>query len=164
MTILLGIDPGLNNTGWGVIQKQVCDHYSFIDCGIFHTTTNQSLDQRLLYLFQSINTIISKYSPNAIAIEKVFVNINPASSEKLIMARTVAFLAIAQTKLQFYEFSPNIIKKNITGTGHSSKEMVNNMVQKILKININTKQMAKTLDAIDALAIALCLAFTIKDI
>ena len=163
MAVLLGIDPGLNNTGWGIVQKNTYDSYSFINCGIFHTATKQSLPRRLLYIFESVVQIINEYHPDAVAMEKVFVNMNPATSEKLIMSRTAAFLAIAKFQLQFYEFAPNIIKKNITGAGHSSKEMVNNMVQKILRINIDTKQMVKTLDAMDALAIALCLAFKIYE-
>lgn len=174
MTIL-GIDPGLNSTGWGIIKnvdfecsecKQVIQNETqkdvkctFVDCGIFKTNAHDDLGIRLTFIYDSVLNLIKSYKPDKISMERVFVNINPASSEKLIMARTAAFLAIAKSGHKCVEFSPNEIKKTITGLGHSSKDLVKSTVQSILKVNTDENYYPKTADASDALAIALCLAF-----
>jgi crossover junction endodeoxyribonuclease RuvC len=94
--------------------------------------------------------------------EKVFVNANPSTSEKLIMARTVAFLAAAQFGFIINEYSPNEIKKNITGSGHAGKEQVHTMIQKILGVQIQHDKTQRTQDSIDAIAVALCDAFHVN--
>jgi crossover junction endodeoxyribonuclease RuvC len=169
MTTVLGIDPGLSSTGWGIIDVQTvqdklpCAKYTFIDCGILKTDTNDDLVDRLAFIYDSIYKLIKTTKPDKISIERVFVNVNPASSEKLIMARTVAILAIAKTGHKYVEFAPNMVKKVITGMGHGSKELVKEMVWKMLQFNISNCYYPKTADASDALAIALCAVMAERD-
>lgn len=148
--IFLGIDPGLNNTGWGVIQFE--SKCNLINCGIIKTKAKDEIAIRLVYIYNEMKKIISLFHPDKIAIERVFVNLNPLSSEKLIMARTVSYLASAKYG-QVFEFSPNEVKKIITGNGRSDKQVVKKCVLNKLQIN-NIDQKS---DASDALAIALCL-------
>ncbi len=155
---ILGIDPGLGNTGWGIIECSRSFKYKFIECGILKTETNDPLGSRLIFIYNSIFSLIKMFRPDKISIEKVFVNINPATSEKLIMARTAAFLAIAQSGHMCVEFTPNEIKKTVTGKGHGNKILVKEAVQSILKFSTSENHFPKTADASDALAIALCLA------
>ncbi len=155
---ILGIDPGLQKTGWGVIRK---DGYNlkFIDCGVIKTSATDSMEVRLSYIFDQITELINTFNPKQVAMEEVFVNVNPSSSEKLIMARTAAFLAISKSGFLIQSFRPNEVKKNITGSGHASKELVYTMVQKILNTKILTNSKIRTLDSMDALAIAMCCAY-----
>jgi crossover junction endodeoxyribonuclease RuvC len=155
---IIGIDPGLVKTGWGAISKNN-NTVEYIDCGIIRTSPKCSLEKRLTNIFDSVHEIIEKFHPAFVAMEEVFVNVNPKTSEKLIMARTTAFVAIAKFGLSIHEYRPNSIKKNITGAGHASKELVYTMVKKILGITIETNE-SRTFDAMDALAVALCQAFS----
>ena len=158
MSRFLGIDPGLNNTGWGIVEYNNDNNYNLVDYGIFKTTLSDSLEIRLNFIFDSIFNLIKSKKPDRISMERVFVNINPASSEKLIMARTASFLAIAKSGYSVIEFSPNEIKKAITSNGRSSKDIVKSKVQQIL----NIKEKIKKSDAADALAIAICIGLIKK--
>jgi crossover junction endodeoxyribonuclease RuvC len=163
--IILGIDPGLIKTGWGVIEKNGLD-ITYIDCGIIRTESNAKMEVRLVTIFRSVGEIIQKYRPAEVAMEEVFINGNPKTSEKLVMARTAAYLAIALAGYPINEFKPNEIKKNVTGSGHADKERVYLMVKQILKIPSvprNASVWGSGSDQFDALAIALCLAFEIPD-
>ena len=155
---ILGIDPGLSSTGWGVISYSQGTKYKFIDCGILKTETQDYLGNRLIFIYNSILGLIKKFKPDKVSIEKVFVNINPASSEKLIMARTAAFLAIVKSGYTCVEYTPNEIKKTVTGKGHGDKALVKEAIQRILNFDVLKNHCLKTADASDALAIALCLA------
>ncbi len=159
--IILGIDPGLAKTGWGVIAKNGSD-IRYIGCGVICTNTLNSMETRLNYIFDEISSLLSMYEPDMSAMEEVFVNKNFKSSEKLIMARTSAFLAIAKHGLEVVQYSPNEVKKNITGSGHASKEQVYNFVRKILEVDVINDKKLHTLDSFDALAIALSQAFCYK--
>ena len=160
MKTILGVDPGLSNTGWGVIEYYSDNgyepKYNFVDCGVFKTNSHDGLGERLSFIYDSIFNLIKTVKPDEISMERVFVNINPASSEKLIMARTAAFLAIEKTGHKCVEFTPNEVKKKVTGAGHGSKELVKKTVQKILNLNPAKSHYSKNADANDALAIALC--------
>lgn len=158
MQKFLGIDPGLNNTGWGIVEYTNDNNYNLVDYGIFKTTLSDSLEIRLNFIFDSIFNLIKSKKPDRISMERVFVNINPASSEKLIMARTASFLAIAKSGYSVIEFSPNEIKKAITSNGRSSKDIVKSKVQQIL----NIKEKIKKSDVADALAIAICIGLIKK--
>lgn len=149
--ILLGIDPGLNNTGWGVIQFST--KYQLINCGVIKTNAKDEISTRLIYIYNEVKKIIDIFQPEKIAIERVFVNINPLSSEKLIMARTAAYLASAQYS-KVFEFSPNEIKRIITGNGRSDKKIVKQYVLNTLQV----ENIAQKSDATDALAVAICLS------
>lgn len=158
MQKFLGIDPGLNNTGWGIVEYTNDNNYNLINYGIFKTAISNNLEIRLKFIFDSIFNLITLEKPDKISMEKVFVNVNPASSEKLIMARTASFLAIAKSGYNVIEFSPNEIKKAITNNGRSDKNIVKSKVQQILNIKDNIKKS----DATDALAIAICIGLIKK--
>lgn len=158
MQKFLGIDPGLNNTGWGIVEYTNDNNYNLINYGIFKTAISNNLETRLKFIFDSIFNLITLEKPDKISMEKVFVNVNPASSEKLIMARTASFLAIAKSGYNVIEFSPNEIKKAITNNGRSDKNIVKSKVQQILNIKDNIKKS----DAADALAIAICIGLVKK--
>ena len=158
MQKFLGIDPGLNNTGWGIVEYTNDNNYNLINYGIFKTAISNNLETRLKFIFDSIFNLITLEKPDKISMEKVFVNVNPASSEKLIMARTASFLAIAKSGYNVIEFSPNEIKKAITNNGRSDKNIVKSKVQQILNIEDNIKKS----DATDALAIAICIGLIKK--
>ncbi len=149
--VILGIDPGLVKTGWGIIQSNGYDNISYIACGIIKTNINNDLYNRLGEIYHAVCDLINVYSPAEAAIERVFVNTNPESSQKLIMARTSSILAIHNSGLSIHQYSANQVKKNVTGKGHATKDHVKMMLERILNINLeNTKS-----DATDALAIAL---------
>ena len=158
MQKFLGIDPGLNNTGWGIVEYTSNDNYKLIDYGVFKTKASDTLEIRLIFIFDSIFNLIKLQKPDKISMERVFVNINPSTSEKLIMARTAAFLFIAKSGYNVIEFAPNEIKKAITNNGRSSKDLIKLKVQQILNIKENIKKS----DAADALAIALCIGLIKK--
>jgi crossover junction endodeoxyribonuclease RuvC len=153
---ILGIDPGLARTGWGVIRIYDHETIEYVDCGVLRTSANRSMESRISFIFDKVCDTISEFSPDAVAMEEVFVNINPKTSEKLIMARTAAFLAIVKSEFKVYSYRPNEIKKNVTGSGHASKDHVSTMVQKILRTPLLC---CDAPDAVDALSVALCHAF-----
>ena len=156
--LFLGIDPGLVKTGWGIVEKRGYD-VGYVDCGVIRTDAKDRMEKRLCSIYDGVLDIISRFRPLRVSMEKVFVNKNPESSEKLIMARTAAFLSASKSGYLVDEYSANEIKKNITGQGHSSKSQIHIMIQKILNISIDIDNRFTTADAIDALAIALCNAF-----
>ncbi|MDR3030950.1 MAG: crossover junction endodeoxyribonuclease RuvC [Holosporales bacterium] len=159
-SFIIGIDPGLTKTGWGVVKKSG-DDIKYIECGVIKTESSDSMENRLTFIYNSVLNLISRFNPLGVAMEQVFVNLNPGSSQKLIMARTASFLAIAKSGYVVKEYTPNEIKKNITGLGHSSKDQIYVMVQKILNSDIRKDNISVTLDSIDALAVAVCHAFSL---
>ena len=158
--IILGIDPGLVQTGWGVVYRDGSD-VGYVNCGVIRTNATDTMEARLCYIYDEITKLLAEYNPNSVAMEEVFINKNFASSEKLIMARASAFLAIAKRGYTINQYRPNEIKKNITGSGHASKEQVYTMVQKILRTGLMNDNKSHTFDSFDALAIALTRAFSL---
>lgn len=155
---ILGIDPGLNCTGWGIIgNKNGLPFY--IDCGVITTKVSFNIEDRLVKIHKGILEVIENHNPQEVALEKVFVNTNPASTLKLGEARGVILMTPALIGLKVYQYSPNTIKKNVTGLGHASKEQVQKMVQFILSKNFDLRIKQ---DAIDAIAIALCHYYYLK--
>jgi crossover junction endodeoxyribonuclease RuvC len=150
MKVIIGIDPGLGHTGWGVIKIDN-NKLSFIDCGKISSNPKQPLPNRLLTISNGLNKVISKYSPDECAIETTFVNNNPLSSLKLGHARGAAILTAAIAGLYTYEYPANLVKKTIVGVGHAGKQQILMMVKTLLPKSIITSE-----DAADALAIAIC--------
>lgn len=146
---ILGIDPGLHITGWGVVDF---DNFrlKYIAHGTCISKPSFETNIRLANIFRKLSDVIENYAPNEVGIEQVFVNSNPASSLKLGMARGVAICVPSIMGLKVSEYTPNKIKKTVVGTGHASKEQISVMVQKLLNCG------AVNLDAADALAIAIC--------
>lgn len=150
MTIILGIDPGLQHTGWGIISTNG-NQISFISCGTVHSTPKSDMAQRLIQLHDGIKQAISLYKPEEAAIEETFVNKNSLSSLKLGQARGAIMLSIAMHGLSVAEYSTNLIKKSLVGTGHADKQQVAMMVKTLLP-----SSNANGADASDALAVAIC--------
>lgn len=146
---LLGIDPGLNKTGWGVIMCQN-NCLEYVASGVILSNASQPLTDRLANIFNNINAIIQQYDPFEVSIEKTFVNTNPQSSLMLGHARGVAILGAAVNHKKVYEYSANLIKKSVTGQGKATKTQVMTMIKILLpKVNLQYE------DEGDALAIAI---------
>jgi len=154
---ILGIDPGLSVTGYGIINFDD-DKIEYQASGTIKTTTKDSgFPERLGEIIDGLNQIIIQYKPVCASIEKVFVNINPQSTLMLGQARGAALSISIMNKLSIYEYTALQIKKSVVGNGHASKIQVQSMVQKIL----NLPSLASE-DSSDALAAAICHAHSFK--
>ncbi len=151
MTRILGLDPGLRHTGWGIIETQG-NRLRYLAHGTIAPCPTLELAQRLNKLFQGLIEIIHHFNPDEAAVEETFVNaVNAASALKLGMARGVVLLAPASANLLVAEYSANKVKKSVVGVGHADKTQVSMMVQRLLP----TCGVVKA-DAADALAVAIC--------
>ncbi|MEM7443867.1 MAG: crossover junction endodeoxyribonuclease RuvC [Pseudomonadota bacterium] len=147
---ILGLDPGLRHTGWGIIDVEGSRLRHVAD-GRVDTSQKDALSARLLSLQDGLAEVIEHYRPDAAAIEETFVNKNPTSTLKLGMARGVVMLAPARAGLTVAEYGANHIKKSVVGAGHADKVQVQAMVGRLLPgIAISSP------DAADALAAAIC--------
>ena len=152
---VLGIDPGLRNLGWGVIDVSGA-RLSHVANGICHTEKGDEADkgdlaQRLLSLHAQLSEVLRKYAPDEAAVENTFVNKDAVATLKLGQARGIALLVPAQFGLTVGEYAPNAVKKTVVGVGHAAKVQVDHMV----RIHLPGVQIAGP-DAADALAIAIC--------
>lgn len=147
---VLGIDPGLENTGWGIIESKG-SRLSFIAAGVVKTKTSEPIAQRLLKIDVDLTKVLGDWEPDMAAIEETFVNKNAASSLKLGQARGVAMLVPARYGLEVAEYSANLVKKSVVGNGHAAKDQIGMMIKILLP---GCGDMAA--DAADALAVAIC--------
>ena len=148
-TRILGIDPGLRRTGWGVIELDGT-RLSFVECGVVTSNSEMALAERLVALHEGISNVIERFRPDVAAVEQTFVNKDPVATLKLGQARAIALLVPARAGLIVAEYAPNQVKKSVVGVGHAEKEQVHAMVKVLLPHST-----AKTPDAADALAIAI---------
>ena len=118
---ILGLDPGLAATGWGVIDARA-NRLSHVANGVVRTKSGLSLARRLAQIDAGLADVIGRYLPAAAAVEETFVNRNPASALKLGQARGVVLVAASRAGLEVAEYSPNVIKKTVVGAGHAAKE------------------------------------------
>jgi len=146
---VLGLDPGLRHTGWGVIDV-AGNQLTHVADGVVHAATDQPLAARLVSLFRQVTAVLDRFRPDEAAVEETFVNRNPASTLKLGVARGVVLLAPAERGLPVAEYSANLIKKAVVGAGHAEKAQVQMMVRQILP----GCDIAEP-DAADALAVAI---------
>ncbi|MEJ8563059.1 crossover junction endodeoxyribonuclease RuvC [Yoonia sp. GPGPB17] len=149
---VLGIDPGLRNMGWGVIEA-VGSRISHVANGICKSE-GDDLAARLLSLHQQLTDVVAQHRPEAAAVEQTFVNKDGAGTLKLGQARGIAMLVPAQAGLVVGEYAPNAVKKAVVGVGHADKAQIAHMV----KVQLPGVQLAGP-DAADALAIAICHSF-----
>jgi len=145
---LIGLDPGLRISGWGVIDVEG-NRLSHVADGVVRTTPDRSLPDRLVELYEGLVQIIEQYKPDEAAVEETFLNKNPGSTLKLGQARGIVLLAPARMGMPVAEYSANLIKKSVVGTGHAAKEQVGMMIKTLLP-----GCELKTPDAADALAVA----------
>lgn len=148
-TRILGIDPGLQKCGWGVIESEG-NRLRFIASGLIKTAASDPLGARLAHIHQQLHKAVETFSPDTAAIEETFVNKNPASALKLGQARGVAMAVPALHGLHVAEYSPNKIKKSVVGAGHADKNQIGAMIQILLP---TCGQI--TADEADALAVAI---------
>jgi crossover junction endodeoxyribonuclease RuvC len=147
---VLGLDPGLRHTGWGIIDI-AGNRLIHVADGIAHAAAEHPLANRLVSLFRQITAVVERFRPDEAAVEESFVNRNPASTLKLGVARGVVLLAPAERGLPVAEYSANLIKKAVVGAGHAEKAQVAMMVRRIL-----SGSETGAADAADALAVAIC--------
>jgi crossover junction endodeoxyribonuclease RuvC len=146
---LLGLDPGLRNTGWGVIDAEG-NRLKHVAQGVVKTADGASLAVRLGALYRQLGEVLEQYRPDAAAVEETFVNKNPGSTLKLGMARGVVLLAPAERGIPVFEYATNLVKKSVVGVGHADKTQVQMMVKRLLP------GATSGADACDALAVAIC--------
>ena len=147
---VLGLDPGLNKTGWGLVSLEGT-RLRHIANGVISTNPKEDLPTRLVVIFDALNEVITTWSPETCAVEETFVNKNPASTLKLNHARTITLLVPALAGLPVASYAPNHVKKSVVGVGHAGKDQVQMMVKTLLPgIEIAGA------DAADALAVAIC--------
>lgn len=147
---LIGLDPGLRNTGWGVIAVDG-NKLTHVADGVVKTDGASTLAERLVQLREGIVSVVEQYEPNEAAVEETFVNANPASTLKLGQARGIAILVPAEFGLPVGEYPPNLVKKTVAGSGHAAKAQIQMMVRTLLPgCDIASA------DAADALAVAIC--------
>ena len=145
---ILGIDPGLRRTGWGIVEISG-NRLAFLGCGRVETDDRQALAARLATIHAGLARVIAQFAPQEAAAEATFVNKDAAATLKLGQARGVALLAAAQAGLSVAEYAPNLVKKTIVGAGHADKAQIRMMVGVLLP-----RADPQTEDAADALAIA----------
>ena len=147
---ILGIDPGLRKTGWGVILSEGTK-LAFIACGVVESEQKATLAERLRQLHDGIAGVIAAHSPGEVAVEETFVNRDPQSALKLGQARGVALVVPALAGLEVAEYAANLVKKTVVGVGHADKKQVQAMIRVLLP-----KAETSSADAADALAVAIC--------
>ena len=147
---IIGIDPGLRNLGWGIIEQDG-SRLSFIACGSLHSDAKLSLGDRLRQLHEGLSAVIHTHMPLEAAVEETFVNRDPQSALKLGQARGIALVVPALAGLPVAEYAANLIKKTVVGAGHAQKQQVAMMIKILLP-----KADAKSADSADALAVAIC--------
>lgn len=155
--VILGVDPGTNFTGFGIINQNNND-FTRVKNGLIKLPASKSLSQKLEIIYDGLAKIIKTYKPDEFAIETAFYGKNVQSAMKIGYARGVSILAAIHNKVPASEYSPREIKKSVVGTGAASKEQVSYMIRTIL----NIKNDKMRFDESDALAVALCHAFRMK--
>ena len=147
--IILGLDPSLTSTGWGIIRAEG-NRLAHLANAQIKTRAADQLPQRLAELASALEALIAEHRPQAAAAEEVFVNQNPASTLKLAHARGVALMCAARAGLTVREYAPTLVKKAVVGTGGASKDQVHAMVSRLLP-----GAAIAGADAADALAVAI---------
>ena len=147
---IIGLDPGLRHTGWGLITMQG-SQLKPVAAGVIHISEKQTLAERLKQLHLELQDILAQFKPDQAAVEETFSNTNAQSTLKLGMARGVVMAAPALYGVPVYEYAANVVKKTVVGSGHAAKEQIQMMIKTLLPtLNVDSA------DANDALAVAIC--------
>ena len=148
-TRIIGLDPGLRRTGWGVVVSEG-SRLRWVAHGVVTPDEKAPFSERLLHLLQALSAVCADHGCDEAAVEEVFVNMNPSSTLKLGHARAAVMLAPASRGLSVAEYSPNLIKKAVVGAGHADKTQIAFMVKRLLPQAGDVRA-----DAADALAVAI---------
>ncbi len=149
--IILGLDPGIADTGYGIIKDEA-SKLSCLAYGSIKTPAGENLSERLQSLYIALDKIIKEYQPDTAAIEELFFNKNVKTALVVGQARGVILLALKMNKIPVSEFTPGQVKQAVSSYGRASKNQVQSMVKMILKL----KEIPKPDDAADALAVSIC--------
>ena len=147
---IIGIDPGLRRTGWGIVES-IGSRLSFIAAGTIKPNDNAPLAMRLCAIHDALFAVLEEFSPHEAAVEATFVNRDAAATLKLGQARGIAMLVPARAGLSVAEYAPNAVKKAVVGAGHAEKRQIRMMISVLLP-----RAIFDTDDSADALAIAIC--------
>ncbi|WP_236865285.1 crossover junction endodeoxyribonuclease RuvC [Candidatus Hydrogenosomobacter endosymbioticus] len=150
---ILGVDPGLNKTGYAIIEasSRKLNAVNCLELGVIRTSSKDEIQKRLAKIYSEIGSIIQEFKPSIAAIEKVFININPESSISLCFARGACLTAFGSLQIKTVEYSPNSIKKTVTGFGLADKKQVTRTIM----VELGTRSNIPA-DSADAAAVALC--------
>ncbi len=151
---ILGIDPGTQQTGFGIIQEEG-SNLRFVDCGVIRTSPKGPLSRRLHEIYHELRAVIERHRPDTLSLENIFVASNVRSALKLGHARGASILAAVNHQVEVFEYSPAEVKKSVAGSGRADKEQVQHMVQRLLAL----PEPPAPMDASDALALAICHSF-----
>jgi crossover junction endodeoxyribonuclease RuvC len=156
--IVLGIDPGLSLTGWGIVEALSKDKISVIKYGCIKTTTPAPLIERLHTVHDRLQSVINRYKPESVAIEELFFLKASKTVAYVGQSRGAIVLTVSMNKISLFEYNPRCVKIALTGYGSADKHQIQHMVKTFLKL----KEIPKPDDAADALAIAICHINTTK--
>jgi crossover junction endodeoxyribonuclease RuvC len=148
---VLGIDPGSETLGWGVVEGSGLK-YALVDFGTVKSNTRQAFSKRLLNVYNGVDEVIAKFSPDVLSVEDTFYAVNVGVALKLGQVRGTMLLLAEQKNLGIAEYSPRLVKQTIVGYGNAEKKQVQEMVRVLLRL----KTAPEPHDAADALAIAIC--------
>ena len=148
---ILGIDPGMVSMGYGVVEAED-DEIALVDYGTFSTSARSPIGERLSYLYSRLLEIISRYKPDAVAVEQPFVSKNVKAAMAVGRAQSVAILAGANNGIAIYEYTPAEVKQRVADYGAGSKEQIQEMV----RLQLGLDEVPQPSDAADALAVAIC--------
>ena len=151
-SVVLGIDPGLDRTGWAIVKRNERAALSLVACGLIHTQTGQELPKRLHYIYQELQKILSTYTPDQVAMEQNFFLKRAVTMANTVMTRGVIILACEQAGKTISFYPPKRVKMILCGTGTADKKQVQRMVQ--LTLNLDKKPEPD--DVADAVAIGIC--------
>jgi len=149
---VLGIDPGMGTTGWGVVRKTGPQKFEDVKCGCLLTRPKEKLAVRLADLAKQLRALVAAENPGAVAVEELYFAKNSQTAASVGHARGVILLVLQELGLPLHEYNPRQVKMALTGYGAADKHQMQHMVQRLL----NLKSIPKPDDAADALAIALC--------
>ncbi|HWP56004.1 MAG TPA: crossover junction endodeoxyribonuclease RuvC [Pyrinomonadaceae bacterium] len=150
---VLGIDPGSETTGWGVVEGDSSgQRYQLVEFGVVKLSSKASFASRLLKISRALEEVIDRLKPDACAVEEAFYSVNPKVILKLGQVRGVVLLAAESAALEIGEYSPRLIKQTVAGYGNAEKQQVQEMVRLLLSL----RTVPEPHDAADALAVAIC--------
>jgi len=149
--IVLGLDPGLALTGYGIVEEKG-GQMTLLEAGCFRTLASHPVPERLQTIFSECGAVLSRHTVCASAVEKLFFNTNVSTAMAVAEARGVIMLALANHNIPIAEYTPLQVKQSLTGFGRADKVQIQRMVQSLLRLD----QIVRPDDAADAVAIALC--------
>jgi len=163
--LIIGIDPGIATTGYGILKVTSDNEYEAMDWGLIETDKESEISDRFIGIYTQLSKIIKKHNPDVFAIEKIFFATNAKTAIGVGQAQGVMLYCAARSKIDIYEYAPGTIKKVVSGNGRSDKKEVQKAIRKILGNKVRSAKKKRTHfdNAADALAVALCHTMVVND-